>query len=209
MEAESKLVSPALGSVTSSDSKQEIRKHSNSLCEVCNWQGKNKRSLKIHNDISHLNVLKFACGKCKYKSYYKVNVSLHKASVHNIEEDKVIRIGCPFCEEGLEHIQCSSGKTNKKVTRKRKSKVLQSNSKQALLILENNCDHCQFKTSNKTELREHYQREHPGESIFKCDNCEFGSLWRGKIKNHKKIMHKHKKFPCEVVIIVILHKDFC
>ena len=113
MEAESKLVSPALGSVTSSDSKQEIRKHSNSLCEVCNWQGKNKRSLKIHNDISHLNLLKFACGKCKYKSYYKVNVSLHKASVHNIEEDKVIRIGCHFCEEGLEHIKCSSGKTNK------------------------------------------------------------------------------------------------
>ena len=60
-----------------------------------------------------------------------MNVSLHKASVHNIEED----------EDGLEHINCIIGKTDKKVTRKRKNKVLQSNSKQALIILETNCKH--------------------------------------------------------------------
>ena len=198
METESKLVSSALGSVTSSDlvalnrlagsSKQEIH-----LCEVCHWRGKNKRALKLHNDISHLNVLKFACGKCNYKSYYKMNVSLHKALVHNIEEDKVIRIGCKFCAEGLEHVDCGNiSQTKIKTIKKRNYK--KSYTKQAL---ETKCNHCQLKMANKGALCENYQSEHQGKRLYKCDNCDFGSNFSYNFERHKKIKHVLKIFQCD------------
>ena len=114
MESKSTLVSPKVEPFTTSDVLGELGNLDDSLkkdnnkvnCEVCNGKARDKTALRIHNDISHLNILKFACDKCQYKSYYKSNIRSHKASFHNIKEDYVVRIGCRSCEKGFEHKNC-------------------------------------------------------------------------------------------------------
>ena len=51
------------------------------------------------------------------------------------------------------------------------------------------CSHCYFLGSNRI-MAKHYINEHPGEYIFKCNDCEYGSLWLPNIKKHNDAIHQ-------------------
>ena len=38
------------------------------------------------------------------------------------------------------------------------------------------CNICDYKAVNSADRRKHYKKEHPGENVFKCDYCEYGSF---------------------------------
>ena len=42
-----------------------------------------------------------------------------------------------------------------------------------------------------------YQKEHKGKTLFNCDDCQYGSNWRGNVKTHKESVHQENMHQCE------------
>merc|ERR1719319_2015075 len=69
-----------------------------------------------------------------------------------------------------------------------------------------------FDMDNKGELikTEHLQHMHMNDKIrYPCDQCDYTSTQKGKIKMHIDTIHNGKNFPCEYVdcMYTALRKD--
>ena len=165
------------------------KKNKTVICEVCNFKTTNKRYLSIHNDRVHLNIERFACGKCDYKSYFSTYVRNHQQNVHYITDVQVLKIGCKLCGDGVTHEPCSNIKP----------------------ILKK-CKHCTFQSLLGSEMMNHYRKEHDGEHFFNCDQCDYGSFSKPGVTHHKITMHreplkcKHCKFS--TIITKEMEKHF-
>ena len=60
------------------------------------------------------------------------------------------------------------------------------------------CTLCNFETNGHSKLLMHYQEAHKGETIFKCDDCYYGSNWSVNLQNHKDSIHNNKIYPCDL-----------
>ena len=75
----------------------------------CNFRTNHKQSLRQHHDTIHLQLLKYACNLCDYKSYHHFHVKFHQNSkIHKNQPMRILRIGCTLCDENLEHIKHSN-----------------------------------------------------------------------------------------------------
>ena len=122
---------------------QKRKKNRTVICEVCNFKCSNKHYLSVHNDRVHLNIERFACGKCDYKSYFSKPVINHQQNVTDVQ---VIRIGCKLCSEGVTHEPCSNIKPMLK-----------------------KCRLCTFKFLLGSEITIHYTKEHEGKHVVNYD----------------------------------------
>ena len=63
-----------------------MRKHEKSQhkipCAHCEHKAKNDEHLKRHVDAVHLNLKRFVCNSCDYKSYFENSVMIHIKSQH-------------------------------------------------------------------------------------------------------------------------------
>ena len=93
-------------------------KHKNHFTNPTELQGKNKCeesgcefsthskiTLRRHNESVHLQITKYACNLCEYKSYSKARLESHQnSSIHSSSDQlKILRIGCTLCDQNILH----------------------------------------------------------------------------------------------------------
>ena len=81
--------------------------------EGCDVSTSSEDTLRRHVDIVHLKLVKYACNICQYKSSYFDSVARHQSSHSHIQSRKVLKIGCTFCDQNIEHDAHSNTKLPK------------------------------------------------------------------------------------------------
>merc|ERR1711963_1340012 len=72
--------------------------------EGCNFSCNSKGYLRKHYGRIHLELMRYSCNLCPYKSYSKKDVRDHQNhKLCNKEAKKILRIGCSLCEQNIRH----------------------------------------------------------------------------------------------------------
>ena len=58
------------------------------------------------------------------------------------------------------------------------------------------CDHCQFSTKNKSNLKAHRNAKHLGVK-YPCDKCDYKASYSNHLRQHKRVKHEGVNFPCD------------
>lgn len=58
------------------------------------------------------------------------------------------------------------------------------------------CDHCQFSTKNKSNLKAHRNAKHLGVK-YPCDQCDYKASYSNHLRQHKRVKHEGVNFPCD------------
>ena len=64
------------------------------------------------------------------------------------------------------------------------------------------CDHCEYESTRKDNLKQHIQAVHKGVR-FSCDHCEYASTRKDNLKQHIKSVHYAMKL---VVLNAIMNQ---
>ena len=163
----------------------------------CGFRTNHKQSLRQHYEAIHLQLLKYACNLCDYKSYHHFHLKDHQNSkIHKNQPMKILRIGCTLCDENLEHIKHSNDRRGHTAEPNKGRNLHFKERKERSIKLE--CDECGIGSFNTNKERiKHYKSEHPGKHIFNCNYCKYGSNYLANVNNHVDSMHEKKEFKCE------------
>ena len=158
-------------------------------CKDCPFKTHRRDILVSHNESVHEGVLRYFCGLCDMKSYYRQSVVIHHTRFHKNIQKAIKRVGCVFCEKNEDHDSCTTGKPNP-LKMKAKTKV-----KQSLFVT---CKMCFIQCKRSGELRKHYKTQHKDQFIYSCDSCNYGSNWKANVKTHKESKHLNITHTCDV-----------
>ena len=75
-------------------------------CNDCTYKSDIKGSMRKHNESKHMKIVKFFCKDCDFKCYEGCHMISHMNAKHNIENGKILRIGCDKCVNREEHTNC-------------------------------------------------------------------------------------------------------
>ena len=67
------------------------------------------------------------------------------------------------------------------------------------------CKKCDFETSKKHELKEHYRTTHP-QKQFQCDGCDFTSVHNNQLQKHIRTTHATHRFQCDQCSYIGIHE---
>jgi len=184
-------------------------------CDSCEFQTGSSSSLENHKKAQHLNILKYYCNLCDFKSYYGHHVNQHISGKHKGEEAKVKRMNCPDCESNTEHIRCFI--QNQKLIAKQEDNDEAKVDEPELLAEEDkedekpnklpqmlNCTVCEYKSTKKMYLKAHEKLNHgdsaiPKDELLECKDCEFQTKKAQSIRLHKQSVHDGEvRYACEV-----------
>ena len=170
-------------------------------CTQCAHKVKNGERLKMHVEAVHLNLKRYACNSCDYKSYYEKDVMSHIISQHkNLNSVKSQKLDCSECMSNTDHNQHRKSKKTlfackvcKYETRnsnflKRHKKLVHGPKAEASDVL--SCTECGFEATRIIHLENHINAEHLNEKRFACTSCDFQSFFSQSVKSH--IISKHK-----------------
>lgn len=144
-------------------------------CNICNNKLATKQHLRTHIKVVHSEP-KFVCETCDFKSKTKNGLKWHVEGVH---EKK--RYRCKFDE-------CSISYALKvKITKHMKEDHNEDLS----------CTLCDYKTTNKTILKDHIDGFHKGLN-FSCNLCKFTSTSKAKLSYHQGKFHSAKLQACHL-----------
>ena len=163
----------------------KLRSKGNHKCteKNCEFATDYKPSLKAHVESRHNGTLKFKCSMCDYKNYYKHLVAYHqKTSSHSDKKNKVLRIGCTFCEEDIFHTQHSNQITKNRKIRKGIKGMLKC------LVPD-----CTYMTDVKMNLTAHNNWSHKDRNCYSCNLCTFKGSCTGRVKLHQANIHRDEK----------------
>ena len=59
------------------------------------------------------------------------------------------------------------------------------------------CNECDFKSTQKSNLKLHKRSKHEGVT-YPCDECDYKATQPGNLKQHKESIHLGVKFSCNV-----------
>ena len=141
--------------------------------EDCNYTTNIKQSLTRHYESQHLQLMKYACNLCDFKSYFKYSVEAHlnsKIHIHSEEPKKIIRIGCTLCEQDVLHeVHSNEGKVKISGDESFKCKV----------------EYCTYTTNRKGSLTRHHESQHLQLLKYACNLCEYKSFESRNILIHQ------------------------
>ena len=165
-------------------------------CKECPFKTHKKDILVPHQESVHQGIIRFFCGLCEMKSYYRQSVVIHHTRFHKNLKRSILRVGCEFCEKKEDHDNCTSGQLHPLKVKKRGKRPDQKD--QENHIKRATCRLCNEKLQSRGELKSHYETSHKGQQIFKCDLCDYGSNWNANIKTHKESKHLNITHTCDV-----------
>ena len=171
------------------ESSEKERSEDVFACKECPFKTHRKDILCSHKESVHEGILRYFCGLCDMKSYYRQSVIIHHTRFHKDLQKMIKRVGCAFCEKNEDHNNCSTGQQNPLKT-KAKTKVQES--------LVATCKMCFIKCKKRGELRKHYKTQHKDQFIYSCDSCNYGSNWKANVKTHKESKHLNITHTCDV-----------
>ena len=153
-------------------------------CDKCEFSTQNKMSLYIHKKNIHEKVKNYACSECDYKSYLRLNVKSHLRK-HKEEQKpgRVIKVGCPLCVSDVPR-SCAKLKLNQ--TRPSTGPSIE-------------CSLCPSRPSfNSNKLRlAHHKEVHPGQHIFTCSHCDYGTNYLPNLNTHSRSRHEKRRLQCD------------
>ena len=166
-------------------------------CRICDYGSNKISSFKVHEKRhGREKELKLdeECHLCKKKFQYFIEKQAHYRSEHPTEKI----FSCEFCDFGsnrkgnfkhhMEHIHVDGVKSvSKKIVR------VKLNGAQL-----NNCKVCEEKFQSRRKLVAHFRKEHPDETLFKCESCDYSSNYLANIKTHSESTHTQELRKCEV-----------
>ena len=153
----------------------------------CNYSTNIKLNLRGHLERIHLQVLKYACSLCEYKSFYKPHVERHQNRKHANSNKKVLRIGCTFCEQNIDHsIHSNSQEKPPKTNSQGKPKKTKSHGR----ARRSNCsgEDCNYNSSSH-HYKEHYEKFHMKLLRYFCKLCDYKNYSKTVVKTHLKDNH--------------------
>ena len=172
----------------------------------CGKQFKNKYNLLNHMNQVHLQIRKFACHLCSYKSGQKNSVVSHKLAMHR---NGIRHLKCPHCPKTYKwnadlrrHMEKHSSKKFKceecesQYTEKR---YLQIHVKTVHLKVMIKCrvEKCDFEDPRLQKLKEHRLKCHDVANKFKCKFCFYETVRKSDLSRHQNEKHlKVKEYQC-------------
>ena len=146
----------------------KLTKNFNCEMDGCSFSASRRKKLDQHTESIHLNILRYYCNICEYKSYFNYRVGKHQEE-HNNAELKVLKIGCYECEMNIDH------KSHYKVVDKR--------------CKEEGCSFSTNSVRHKTVLKYHYERLHLQILRYGCSLCDVKKFYQSSIRKHQKLSH--------------------
>ena len=144
-----------------------------------------------HKKMVHLGIKKYRCSQCDYRAYEKYHVQQH-CKRHKDLLAVPLRIGCSLC---IDETQCDHRKKETKEYTPKKVKELKKSKDRKKTYL---CKICKFPTPFDTVKlrRSHYRQMHPGQFIYKCAECSYGSNYFQHLREHRNSKHEKISFTC-------------
>ena len=72
-------------------------------CSFCDFSAMTSHTLRKHVEMVHKNMLRYQCGKCDYRAYYKLKIERHCQSSHDLKEPEILLIICRHCQDKTDH----------------------------------------------------------------------------------------------------------
>ena len=142
-------------------------------CDVCAYTThyyKNLTGIKKHKATHENNI----CAQCKFETVSKLEMKLHVNRTHKQKWSRNDQPKTNFCDK------CGY-KTNRKGNLLKHIQTVHEG-------IRINCDHCEKKFSQHSDLNRHIGADHGQmiDPVLKCDLCTFTSIHRGVFTNHLK-----------------------
>ena len=141
-------------------------------CSYFKSKDKFKDLIEAKNEMKK----KYFCESCGKQFTNKPCLNKHKRSSHG---EKFV---CPICSKSTVH------------GAKRLHMRLHLPEEERLKFY---CSKCEYKTTNKGHLKEHFQSKHEGLKYF-CKLCNAEYNYEGGRRNHIQRVHKGKRWKCEI-----------
>lgn len=177
-------------------------------CDFCDEKCTNEITLKVHQNIMHLNGGKtFKCNICN-STFYTENLLDHHIKTHN----GIQNIKCRYCEKVFNNTGsresherrhhtgekpykcpvCEDRTFFSKSEYNRHTKRLHSTERPFI------CELCPKTFSINDDLKIH-MKKHDNIREFQCDICGHGSITVTHLRYHKKIVHEStEQHPCDL-----------
>jgi len=142
------------------DFRRHLERHKNERfkCDECDKEFAEKRGLRHHIKVEHLNIKK-KCDMCDFEANCIQTLKAHKLKMH--EPENLFK--CKFC----------------KYRTPRKGDLRRHLKDRHLKLRQYACPHCDFLSSRKSNLQTHMKKQH-----IICENCQYWSLTKGDYKKH-------------------------
>jgi len=177
--------------------KTKIAKKKGSMnvkCVLCDISFSTKSSLDTHVKAKHLNgeqrgTASFQCSHCPQSFSFERYLKLHIDAVHN---SKPKMFQCSLCQDNF--ISKDELKSHMNAVHKGEKNF--------------QCDQCTMMFGLKTDLNKHKYKVHKidksQQSYSKqnipmiCDLCGKEFAWTSSLKEHKKMVHEGRTYPCPI-----------
>ena len=127
--------------------------------------------MKDHISAIHQDIVRYECSQCDYKNYHKHILKYHVGKNHKFGV-KIIKIG----EDPNKKCQNSDLK-------RERGKI--------------KCTKCDSIFQNHKLRLIHFKETHPGENIYQCNHCDYGSNYLPNLNDHVNSLHEKKKLECD------------
>ena len=140
----------------------------NLVCNICNKQMANSKSLARHKYSVHdmqtgENTGMFICSHCGDTFSKKWKLNVHEKQ----HEDRKLQVACPICAKVMKGA----------IALKKHINMVHETKRQY------SCENCHKMFKRKETLQVHY-RIHTGEKPFACSHCEYSSETKGSYAKH-------------------------
>ena len=162
----------------------------NLKCEQCDFTTEIKQNLKIHTEKVHLNLKRYACSGCDWKSYFRTSFESHCETHHRDDPEavRVLGVGCTKCEKSRPHQRCTFVRGDQRSGRFRKERDESIE-----------CSLCEDRPSfyNQRLRSQHFRETHPGQHIFTCTHCQYGTNYLPNLNTHTRSQHDKARLQCD------------
>lgn len=166
--------------------KTHMRIHENPFgyfCKFCNDRFQSYIGLEIHIEAKHFHKKgTFACDKCDKSFMLKSKLTVHKRREHSIK----IKCLLERCDKLFKRRDVMKNHYNKVHLGLKRKKIFC-------------CDLCEYKIPRKYSLKNHMTSKHLKVRPFKCNQCNFDTVYKRELDIHRESNHEPKKpskFKC-------------
>jgi len=176
----------------------------NFKCRFCDFRSEFR--VEIFNHLKDCQAKKdrvMHCPNCNYTTLYSLFMYQHKCIMRNKNTKKAKFYNCreckvsfPFKDEWDVHMQESHGKESTLAKRYFLNRIVRKRNQ----FYDFECPSCDFKSSNKVEVFQHYQNHKKRERKFPCTICP-NKIFTGShhLKHHIKTVHENVRIvQCEL-----------
>jgi len=187
------------------------------MCTYCGAQTSRKYHLSRHIKAVHQGEKFFCCQQCSYKTNNNLCLKKHVAEVHELtapSQDLVPQVSeseltciCTWCEyrsnkysDIKRHIRTVHEKYSQYPCKEClfEAKTVESyaehyNQTHKIEQYKHACGECDYRTSNKVNMKDHYLNVHKKRKVYVCKLCNFKSVENSSMKRHIRNAHKSVK----------------